>query len=183
VVLNFCRVTTELLQISLLIGMVTQATGQAIPPPNVPEGIKAPVGQKVVLQVKARGWQIYTCQLGTDGNFAWTLKGPEAELHDRQGAIVGRHYAGPTWRDNDGSEVTGKGSAKVDSPDPLSIPWLLVTATGHSGEGVLGRVTSIQRINTHGGIPPPATDCNSARLKVEVRSEYTADYYFYEPAK
>jgi len=172
-----------MLLIYLLIGIVTQTTGQAIPPPDVPEGIKAPAGQKVVLQVKARGSQIYTCQLGTDGHFAWTLKGPEAELHDRQGAMVGRHYAGPTWKNNDGSEVTGKASAKVDSPDPRSIPWLLVIATAHSGEGVLGRVSSIQRINTQGGMPPPAADCNSLRQNVEVRSEYTADYCFYEPAK
>ena len=122
------------------------------------------------------------CQPRTDGKLAWTLKAPEAELHDQQGAIVGRHYAGPTWKDNDGSEVTGKAVARVDSPDTDSIPWLLVTANGHSGEGVLSRVTSIQRIHTKGGLPPPA-DCNASKQNLEVRSSYTADYYFYAPAK
>jgi hypothetical protein len=33
-----------------------------------------------------------------------------------------------TMKHNDGSEVTGKASAKVDSPNPDSIPWLLVAA-------------------------------------------------------
>ena len=149
----------------------------------MPDKIKAPAGEEIVLQAHASGSQIYVCQPGTDGKLAWALKAPEAELHDQTGAIIGRHYAGPTWKDNDGSEVTGKAVAKVDSPDSGSIPWLLVNATGHSGEGVFSRVTSIQRIHTKDGLPPPASDCTSAKQNVEVKSAYTADYYFYAPAK
>ena len=118
-----------------------------------------------------------------DGKLAWALKAPEAELHDQQGAVIGRHFAGPTWKDNDGSEVTGKAVAKVDAPDANSIPWLLVSVTGHSGDGVFSRVTSIQRIHTKGGLPPAASDCASSKQSVEVKSAYTADYYFYAPAK
>ena len=136
-----------------------------------------------MVQAHASGSQIYVCQPGADGKMGWTLKAPEAELHDQAGAIIGRHYAGPTWKHNDGSEVTGKAAARVDSADPDSIPWLLVTATGHSGNGVLSRVTSIQRIHTMGGQPPPAGDCNASKEKLEVKSSYTADYYFYAPAK
>jgi hypothetical protein len=73
-------------------------------------------------------------------------------------------------------------AASVDSPDPNSIPWLLVVATGHSGQGVLTRVTNIQRINTKGGMPPSAADCDTEKRNVEAKSEYTADYYFYAPA-
>ncbi len=135
-----------------------------------------------MLLAHASGSQIYVCQ-ASDGKFAWTLKAPEAQLHDRHGNVIGRHYAGPTWKDNDGSEVTGKAVAKVDSPEPNSIQWLLVTVTGHSGEGVLSRVTTIQRINTRNGLPPPASDCNAAKQNSEAKSPYTADYYFYAPAK
>ncbi|HZD33400.1 MAG TPA: DUF3455 domain-containing protein, partial [Candidatus Angelobacter sp.] len=70
-----------------------------------------------------------------------------------------------------------------DSPDANSIPWLLVTVTDHSGDGVLSRVTSIQRIHTKGGQPPPAADCDSSKQNAEVKSSYTADYYFFAPAK
>ena len=163
--------------------MVVPASGQGASRPDVPDKIKAPASEEVVLQVNASGSQIYVCQPGADGKLAWTLKAPEAELHDQQGAIIGRHFAGPTWKDNDGSEVTGKAVARVDSPDADSIPWLLVTATGHSGEGVLSRVTSIQRIHTKGGMPPPAADCNASKQSQEVKSNYTADYYFYVPSK
>ncbi len=180
--LNFCPVITWL-PIAVLIGVVTQASGQSASRPDVPDKIKAPASEEVVLQVHASGSQIYVCQPGADGKFAWALKAPEAELHDQQGAIVGRHYAGPTWKDNDGSEVTGKAVARVDSPDADSIPWLLVTTTGHSGDGVLSRVTSIQRIHTKGGLPPPAAECNTSKQNLEVKSSYTADYYFYAPVK
>jgi hypothetical protein len=176
-------VIAKFLQTAVLTGVVTLANGQGIPRPDVPDKIKAPAGEEVVLQVHASGSQIYTCQQGADGKYGWTLKAPEADLHDQQGAVVGRHYAGPTWKDNDGSEVIGKAVARIDSPDSDSIPWLLVTATGHSGEGVLSRVTSIQRIHTHRGQPPPATTCDASKQSVEVKSSYTADYYFYAPPK
>src|SRR5580698_4126076 len=127
---------TRLLPLSLLIAISASASGQSIAPPTVPDKLKAPDGQEVVLQASATGSQIYTCKAETDGKLQWTLKAPDAELHNQQGTVIGRHFAGPTWKDNDGSEVTGKAAAKVDSPDANSIPWLLVTATGHSGEGV-----------------------------------------------
>ena len=174
---------TRLLQIGLLIGIAAQASGQATSSPNVPDKIKAPAGEEVILLAHASGSQIYVCQSAAEGKFAWTLKAPEAELHDQQGAPIGRHYAGPTWKDNDGSEVTGKAVARVDSPDAGSIPWLLVTVTGHSGDGVLSRVTTIQRIHTEGGQPPPASDCNGSKQSAEVKIPYTADYYFYAPSK
>jgi hypothetical protein len=173
-------VNTTLLYVAVLIGITTIASGQGSSRPDVPDKIKAPAGEGVVLQVHASGSQIYVCQAGVDGKFAWTLKAPDAELRDEQGAIIGHHFAGPTWKLNDGSEVTGKAVAKVDSPDADSIPWLLVTATGHSGDGALSRVSTIQRIHTKGG-QPPADDCNASKQNREVRSSYTADYYFYGP--
>ncbi len=48
--------------------------------PDVPDAIAVPAGLEPVLSLHAKGSQIYTCQAGADGKFAWTLKGPEAEL-------------------------------------------------------------------------------------------------------
>jgi hypothetical protein len=176
-------VIRRLLQITVLMGLVAQVHGQTVARPAVPDQIKAPAGEEVVLLAHASGSQIYVCQAGPDGKFAWTLKAPKAELRDQQGTTIGRHYAGPTWKDNDGSEVTGKATGKVDSPESGSIPWLLVTATGLSGVGVFSRVTSVQRIHTKGGMPPAAADCNASKQNAEAASDYTADYYFYAPAK
>ena len=161
---------------------VTVLNAQRASPPDVPAAIEAPPGVEVVLLAHASGSQIYTCQAGADGKFAWTLKAPEAELKDQEGKVIGSHFAGPTWKLTDGSEVTGKAAAHVDSPEPGSIPWLLVNAVGHSANGLLTKVTTIQRVHTHGGKPPSA-GCDESHPGVETKSSYTADYYFYAPAK
>jgi hypothetical protein len=135
-----------------------------------------------VLFTHATGSQIYSCSAGTDGKFAWTLKAPDAELRDRKDKVIGQHSAGPTWKLKDGSEVTGKGVASVDSLDPDSIPWLLVTVVSHAGKGLLADVSTIQRVHTHGG-KPPADGCDPAHKDAETKSSYTADYYFFAPAK
>ncbi len=158
------------------------ANAQQASPPDVPGAIQAPPGEDVVLLARASGSQIYTCQAGADGKFIWTLKAPEAELTDREGRVIGSHLAGPTWKLKDGSEVIGKAAAHVDSPNPDSIPWLLVTAVGHSGNGLLTTVTTIQRVHTHGG-KPLGGGCDESHRGAETKSGYTADYYFYAPAK
>ena len=61
---------------------------------------------------------------------------------------------------------------------PESIPWLLLTAVDHQGDGVLKNVSSIQRLSTKGG-KAPSSGCDSAHKGQEYRSHYTAAYYFY----
>jgi Protein of unknown function (DUF3455) len=158
------------------------ANAQKESPPSVPEAIQAHPGEEVVLLAHASGSQIYTCRAGADGKFIWTLKAPEAELTDGKSKVIGNHSAGPTWQLKDGSEVTGKAEAQVDSQEPDSIPWLLVKVVGHSGNGLLTNVTTIQRVHTRGG-KPPAGGCDGLHRDAETRSRYTADYYFYAPAK
>jgi hypothetical protein len=168
--------------LATLMGFAALAHGQALSRPEVPEAIKAPAAEQVVFRAHASGAQIYVCGPAADGKPQWTLKAPDAELRDDQGALIGHHSAGPSWRHNDGSEVTGKAIARSESPDASSIPWLLVSATGHAGSGVFARVTSIQRLQTLGGQPPPAATCDPARQKgKEARVPYRADYYFYAP--
>jgi hypothetical protein len=150
---------------------------------QIPAAIAAPTGEKLVLKAHATGFQIYTCNAGADGTQQWTLKAPDADLHNKKGAVIGHHFAGPTWKYKDGSEVTGKASAHVDSPDPDSIPWLLVAATGHTGDGMFAKVSTIQRINTKGGKPPAASQCDAAKTGTESKAKYSADYYFYAPSK
>ncbi len=168
--------------ISIVILSLSAANAQKESRPNVPNAIQARPGEEVVLLAHALGSQIYTCQASADGKFIWTLKAPEAELKDGNGKVLGSHSAGPAWKLKDGSEVAGKTSAHVDSEDPDSIPWLLVNAVGHSGKGLLTNVTTIQRIHTHGG-KPPAQGCDESHRGAETKSSYTADYYFYAPAK
>lgn len=150
--------------------------------PDVPDAIQVPAGEEPVLFVRAAGSQIYTCQAGADGKFAWTLKGPDAELKDRKDKVIGQHSAGPKWKLRDGSEVTGKVVGHIDALDSDSIPWLLLEATDHAGKGQLSNVTHIQRVHTHGG-KAPADGCDASHGNAETKSSYTADYYFFAPNK
>jgi len=158
------------------------ANAQKEPPPSLPEALQVHPGEEVVLLAHASGSQIYTCRAGADGKFVWAFKAPEAELMDAKNKVIGSHSAGPSWQLKDGSAVTGKASAQVASPDPDSIPWLLVNVVSHSGNGLLTNVTTIQRVHTRGG-KPPAAGCDESHRDAETKSAYTADYYFYAPAK
>jgi hypothetical protein len=146
---------------------------------QVPPQLHPPACERLLLQVHAKGDQVYICK-GDTAQFAWTLKAPDAQLFDKDGKPFGKHFAGPSWEANDGSRVTGKAVANVPSPDADSIPWLLVNIASHGGNGVLSRATSIQRLNTKGG-KAPASGCDSEHAGQEVRVPYSADYLFYAP--
>ena len=170
----FCRSTPPSLLGAAGILLAFATWGQ-----QAPEQIQAPTGEKLLLQVHAKGDQVYTCK-GDGAQAAWVLKAPDAQLFDKEGKPFGKHFAGPSWEASDGSRVTGKAVANVPSPDADSIPWLLVNIVGHEGSGVLSHATSIQRINTKGG-KAPASGCDAAHAGQEVRVAYSADYLFYAP--
>jgi hypothetical protein len=159
------------------------AAAQGIVPPDVPDNLKVPAGEKVLIHAHAKGVQIYSCAAGADGKFAWTLKAPKAELFAKRGRLIGEHFAGPTWKLKDGSEVTGKKVDEHAAPKAGAIPWLLVAVTGHKGSGALAEVTTIQRVNTEGGVADAAKPCDASNGGTESESAYSADYYFYAPRK
>jgi hypothetical protein len=150
--------------------------GHAQSLPAVPDNLKPGANETLAHQAKATGDQIYTC----DGS-SWVFTKPDAKLFDESGKAIGSHFAGPTWEWSDGSRVMGRAVANA-SPDPDSIPWLLLTATDHQGDGWMKHVSSIQRLSTKGG-KAPAGDCDASHKGAEARSHYTAVYYFYTAAK
>ena len=78
--------------------------------------LKAPKGEKVILVGHATGVQIYVCQSGANAPFAWALTAPEADLVDASGNKIIHHFAGPTWKHIDGSEVVGKKVVQENAP-------------------------------------------------------------------
>jgi hypothetical protein len=146
---------------------------------QVPQQLQPPANEQLLLQVHAKGDQVYTCK-SEGAQFTWTLKAPDAQLFDKDGKSFGKHFAGPSWEANDGSRVTGKAVANAPSPAADSVPWLLVNILSHDGSGVLSRATTIQRLNTKGG-KAPASGCDASHAGQEVRVPYSADYLFYAP--
>jgi Protein of unknown function (DUF3455) len=147
-------------------------------PAGIADNLKAGADEEVYLVVAATGVQIYECLPKKDAiaQLEWTFKSPEALLYGASRELLGKHYAGPTWEASDGSKVKGVLKARQDAPAG-NIPWLLLTATSE-GAGRLANVTSVQRVNTVGGVAPK-DGCDAANAGKVARVNYSADYYFY----
>jgi Protein of unknown function (DUF3455) len=159
----------------------TLVAGAAVPagaggkPPEVPPTLRPPAGQKVVLDVVGKGVQIYDCNATTR---AWAFREPAAVLYGRRGRPVGIHFRGPTFESFDGSNVVGAVQASEPAPDPATaIPWLLLAAVSTQGDGVLGQVDFVQRLETRGGVAPTGA-CDPASDST-VAVPYRARYVFY----
>jgi Protein of unknown function (DUF3455) len=132
----------------------------------------------MVLQARGVGVQVYTCM--KDADWAWKLKAPDATLFDQDGKAIGKHFAGPIWRLNDGSEVQGK--ALEVRQQHGTIPWLILAAHSTGGEGRLSQVDVVRRTETKGGLAP-STGCDSAHAEAEARIPYSAIYTFFDTKK
>ncbi|HAT30769.1 MAG TPA: hypothetical protein DCW29_07925, partial [Janthinobacterium sp.] len=148
--------------------------------PALPASLAVPATQVLSLETRAVGVQIYVCAAskGDATHYDWVFKAPEAELFNLAGIKIGKHYAGPTWEADDGSKVVGEVKAHDNGPDASAIPWLLLSAKSNAGEGLFGKTTSVQRVNTSGGKALP-DGCDKERLGKESRVPYKAAYYFY----
>lgn len=141
---------------------------------KVPDAVKVPDGNKLVGEYEASGVQAYTCAAGT-----WKLLEPAATLTDQDAKPVILHSRGPVWVSTvDGSavEAAAVDGAKVDRPN--AIPELLLKAKSLRGEGLLGGVTYVQRLDTKGGVAPTGT----CRPDIQVSVPYSALYTFYASA-
>jgi hypothetical protein len=142
---------------------------------QLPNAIAAP-GETVVATLHAEGAQVYDCKADAGGKLAWQFREPIATLL-RDGITAGRHYAtdaGPNWEASDGSAVTGKAVANAPGTTPADIPWLKLAVVAHRGNGQLSGVTTVQRINTHGGVLNGS--CEKAGSYFS--APYSADYVF-----
>jgi hypothetical protein len=139
---------------------------------QMPGPIAAP-GETTIVTLHAEGAQVYECKAGADGKLAWAFREPIATLV-LDGKTVGRHYAGPNWDHVDGSGVTGKVLANAPGKTAQDIPWLKLEVTARRGNGVLSGATTIQRINTAGGVLSGPCDKAGAFFS----APYAADYVF-----
>lgn len=167
---------------TLLAACASNAPRPTPPTVVIPGSLAAPAGEALVRTLWADGVQIYECRKAADASFPeWAFVAPEARLVDANGAPVGRHYTGPTWEAQDGSKVVGTVKAKLDSPDPHAIPWLVLQTHSTGTPGLFAKVTTIQRVATQGGIAP-TTGCGTATIGKQERVHYTAQYAQYAPA-
>lgn len=139
------------------------------------QGIPLPENTAIVLAVAGEGVQIYESKPNSTGAFEWTLKAPEAELKSFTGEVLGKHFGGPTWSLNDGSQLVGSlpPVKTVNAADSGNIAWLLVAAKSRSDTGLLSKVDYVVRIATMGGVAPEeAPKSQDAMTRVKYRAIY-----------
>ena len=146
---------------------------------SLPEPVRVPAGQKVMMATTGVGEITYECREKKDmaGQHEWAFVGPVATLYGSDRKAVGKYYAGPTWEAGDGSKVSGKQVA-VAPATPGSLPLQLVKADPAMGAGAMTGVSYIQRLNTKGGVAP-AMGCDAMSKGKRQQVAYEADYVFY----
>jgi hypothetical protein len=150
----------------------------------IPDSLKVPEGNSLVLQTFGRGVQIYQVKRSaTDPNvFSWVNIAPSATLYTNPNFTnpVINHFAGPSWQFIKGPEKGEKVVAtkvKGITKDPTAIQWLLLKAVD-SLSTLHNKITFIQRICTVGGLAP-TTGADEAHLGDLDSIPYTASYLFY----
>jgi hypothetical protein len=70
--------------------------------------------------------------------------------------------------------VKGKVAASAPGATPSDIPWLKLDVADHRGDGMLSNATTVQRINTRGGVVQGSCENEADYRDVP----YSADYVF-----
>ncbi len=157
--------------------MAGAAYAQTVTGLGLNDELQVPAEHQFAFELAASGVQIYDCKAGqAEQPASWQFRAPRASLTDQQGQAAGTHYAGPSWAGLDKSVVMASVVAKQDSKDAQAIPWLLLRANQHQGQGKFAEISYIQRLATVGGKAPTATCQPGAVSEVP----YTAEYRFYK---
>jgi hypothetical protein len=182
-----------------LLALAGCATPPEPPPPTADESLPVALraSQDEVLQevITAHGDETYICRrikasaaappdmlpgVARDGTqLLWDPSGSEATLVDAAGQSVGTVAPGRYFLSYDGSYVIGNVAAE-SQVSANALTWARYTArfvaAPRPGEGRFADVSSIQRIDTSGGLPPqPSCELEGVHLLVP----YAATYMFY----
>ena len=181
------------------LGSAAQAGPKApITPPSVPTNLEVLGGFEPFLVSHAIGTQNYVCvPANTPTGGDWLFLGPQATVFKANGKQDLTHFLSKnpikgnalhaTWQHSgDTSAVWAtrfQGSTDAAYVAPGAIEWLLLEVTGTqigpTGGQKLSATRFIQRVNTVGGVKPPAAECTATTGYVRRLVDYEADYYFY----
>ncbi|WP_242665754.1 DUF3455 domain-containing protein [Paraburkholderia ginsengiterrae] len=178
-------VPVALLAGSLAACALPPSQAQQIPPANatLPASLRATPQEILQDVLTAVGDTTYSCR--RDGNrLSWVGTGSEATLVDAARQSVGTVAPGRYFTAYDGSYMIGRVTGE-EIVTTRALPWQRLAARfnaggARQGEGRFARSTSVQRVQTTGGLPP-VTACDQEGTSLFV--PYTATYLFYRAAE
>ena len=179
---------------SIALTAPAQTAPNKLLPPAVPQGLEVEAGWDPFFVAHAVGTQNYICVASGD----WVFIGPQATAFDDTGEQVLTHFHSKNpqrnnafhamWqhsKDTSGVWATRlNGSLDSAYVAPGAIEWLLLEVSGAQvgpiGGSKLAGTKYIQRVNTAGGVKPPASGGTPQTLNTRKMVDYEADYYFYK---
>ena len=163
--------------IVVLTFLFTACAGQPMQVP-VPASL-VPAGEREVYRFAAHGMQTYQCKTHAVSGAVWTYVASELQLFDDRGEVVGRHtFPPPVWVAVDGSKFAGQVKTRANSPQAGAGQWLLLSARSTGAEGRFSRITSLQRVNTVGGVAP-LSRCDVGNIGAAERVPLAAEFVFF----
>lgn len=149
-------------------------------PTGLIAALRASANEEAAFMLSADGVHVYECRLsgGSPNVAAWFFVTPDATLYEGTRSI-GVHKTANLWESSsDRSSVSGTVRATQGAGN-VNLPWVLYRAQPMGASGLFAGVTSIQRVNTTGGVAP-ASGCSPGTVGAEARVAFRAEYYFYK---
>ena len=178
------RPTLLALAIAALVGMPALA---ALPAPSgLSAQLRAGANEEPAFMLSGSGVHIYECRVmandatvnAATNTFAWSFVAPDATLFEGSRSVARLSSPNLIESTSDRGGVSGLVRATQQAGGD-NLPWTAMQARPVGDSGQFAGVTSIQRVNTRGGMAP-ANGCNADTAGSETRVAYSADYYFYK---
>ena len=164
-----------------MLGLAAMPALSAVPEPaGLARGLRAGADEEAAFVLSANGTHLFQCNSSLDppNVYAWSFVAPDATLFEGS-RPAGRHRAvGQFESDSDRTSVFGVIRATQPGGSD-NLPWAAMRAVPTGDSGMFAGVTTIQRVNTSGGVAP-STGCTAATIGNETRVNFSADYYFYK---
>ena len=162
---------------SLLALPVLAAIGE---PAGLNPRLRASADEEPSFVLSGKGEQVFECRprVADPNALDWTFVRPDAKLYDGS-TRVGQLATANVW-ESTSDRTSVSGFVRATQPAGAdNLPWAMLRAWPSGDTGMFAGVTSIQRVNTSGGIAP-ATGCDDTHAGSETRVAFSADYYFYK---
>lgn len=162
---------------SIVLGLAAVPAAAITAPGGLPPRLQPSAAEEPAFMLSAEGVHVFECKPGGPDGFTWSFVAPDATLFEGSRTAATQSVPNLWESSSDRSSVTAVARATQSAAEG-DLPWALFGAQPLSDTGLFAGVTSIQRINTAGGVAPSQA-CSEDSAGSELRIPFTADYYFY----
>ena len=164
-----------------ILGLAALPALAAIPEPaGLAPGLRAGANEEPAFMLTARGVNLFQCKARVEdpNTYGWFFVAPDATLFEGSRS-AGRHQAVGQF-ESATDRTTIFGVPRATQPGGANnLPSMAMRAAPTGDTGMFAGVTTIQRVNTAGGVAP-AEGCAASNAGAETRVDFSADYYFYK---